>query len=149
MAALSNAPFSAGLSFGTSHRGSNSSCQQQPFTYLSSQYISLDSIHFTRGTFVSPPLRFFHYVCVCVCVCVCVRAGMCVSVCICANTYSMFVGLLSVLSAPVHGWVHVCVSEKQNSIYALVYPCCYGSSECARGCRGYTAGGEACEGLPR
>lgn len=83
-------------------------------------------------------------------VCVCVRT--CVAVCMCelrANTYSMFVGLLSVLSAPVHGCVHACVSEKQNSIYALVYPCCYGSPECARGCRGYTAGEEACEGLPR
>ena len=78
---LSNAPFSAGLSFGTSHRGSNSSCQQQPFTYLSSQYISLDSIHFTRGIFVSP-LKFFHYVRVCVLVCIWELR---------AHTYSMFV----------------------------------------------------------
>lgn len=60
---LSNTPISAGLSFGTNHRGSNSSCQQQPFTYLFSQYVLLGSIHFTSGTFVSPPLRFLYYVC--------------------------------------------------------------------------------------
>lgn len=51
---------------GTSHQGGNSSCQQQPFTYLSSQYIPLVSVHFTLGIFVRP---FLFSDCVCVCAC--------------------------------------------------------------------------------
>lgn len=116
VAVLSNAPFSTGLSFGTRHRGSNSSCQQQPFTYLSSQYISLHSIHFTSGNFVSPPLRFFHYLCV--------RLwDLCTNpLCVCA-----FVWVLSVF---VRVCIHACVSaKKQNRIYTHVYPGCHGSLE--------------------
>lgn len=90
MVVLSNAPFSAGLSFGTSHRGSNSSCQPQPFTYPSSQYISLDSIHFTRGIFVSP-LKFF---------------GVCVYVCeLHAHAYSLYLSFACVCA---------CVKKKKE-----------------------------------
>lgn len=61
MAALSNAPFSTGLSFGTIHQGSNSSCQQQPFTYLSSQRIigvySFYLRHFCQPVLILPLCR--------------------------------------------------------------------------------------------
>lgn len=123
MAALSNAPFSTGLSFGTSHQGSNSSCQQQPFTYLSSQS-TMDSIHLTSGIFVSPSL-FSH-------------CAKCVSVCMdAACTYSRFLCVFGVFVC-IDAFMRV--SEKQYSIYTDVYPHCHESLECAMGFRGSAAG---------
>ena len=125
MVVISNAPFSAGLSFGTSHRGSNSSCQQQPFTYLFSQYISLDSNHFTSGICVSPPLRFFHYMCA--------RHWMCGLRAHTHNACKFFNCSL---------WVCVCLSTKSkeylhtHTTHTHVYPWCHASLEYARGLLG-------------
>lgn len=126
VAVVSNAPFSAGLSFGTSHRGSNSSCQQQLFTYLSSQYISLDSIHFTSGIFVSPSLKSLHYVCV-----------LCV-----------YVGRMHIPAVCFSAFGHRCVYEVTVSVsmekkvfthaFALAG---MGVWSMPGGCLGYTAGG--------
>lgn len=120
MAALSNTPWSTGLSFGTSHQGSNSSCQQQPFTYLSSQS-AMGSLHFTSGMFVSPSL-FSH-------------CAKCVSACAdAACTYSWVFYVSLCIDAFMR------VSEKQNSIYTDVYPHWHESLECATGFRGSAAG---------
>lgn len=130
MAALSNAPFSASLSFGTSHQGSNSNCQQQPFTYLSSQSTA-DSIHFTSGIFVSPSL-FSH-------------CAECVSVCMDAVcTYSMFLCVFGV-------FVHRCVHARECKTKQYLHRCLPSLSWQPRVCYGlwrFCSGG-ACEGLPR